>query len=519
VETEQGRPRQILSYLSFHWVRHYCCLRDHILMSQSRPLKTFINEHKPRKSSRRSQRSKDIRPKQELPDESDVSAAESHSCPPAHLDGSAQESGSQTSSADNGGPQTPSPLYSEPVVAHVEVAQATESSAVDSSGVDPHFARLLSALTLSAKANGTGDERFDVPTTNTAILPSTAVGDARRSPQIRTTFASKTVVVAGDLAATVHPRPSSKLSKQSATAVNFNDTNFLGHSSSSSHVPPPPPGSLSTTTLGLSTSPSPNAKSPAHSRRSSMVTADLSPYLSRPAGIPMNGKRLRQLALLEAVADESARMTSVTPIHPAMKPQSPPREVFPALHHGPLPPNTVMPHNFTNLSPMYSNTHGSYLSSVPQTGHFNSPPPDNIFAVRPRTSNSFRPIPNHPPRPLNTRASMNQAQLLGALSGTPYPYSPGIHRPSIPPMSGPATHHLPPIPPVSLQTGPHLPATAGRGPPPPLRIPPTRAVSGPTPPQGLVSTPTRSSHFGLSHPTTGTQNSQLLNILNHGPGQ
>jgi mRNA-decapping enzyme subunit 2 len=515
VETEQGRSGQILSYLSFHWVWHYCCLHDHVLIFQSRPLKTFINEHKPRKSSRRSQRNKDFRPKQELPDESDASVAESHSCPPAHLDGSAQESGSQTSSADIGGPQTPSPLYSEPVVTHVEVAQATESNAVGSTRVDPHFARLLSALTLSAKVNGTGDERFDLPA-NAAILPSTAVGDARRSPQIRTTLASNTVVV--DPAATVHPRPSSKLSKQSTT-VTSNETNFLGHSPSSSHVSPPPPGSLSTTTPGLSTSQSPNAKSPTHSRRSSMVTADLSPYLSRPAGIPMNGKRLRQLALLEAVADESARMASVSPIHPAMKPQSPPREVFPALHHGPLPPNTVMPHNFTNLSPMYSNTHGSYLSSVPQTGHINSPPPDNIFTVRPRTSNSFRPIPNHPPRPLNTRASMNQAQLLGALSGTPYPYSPGIHRPSIPPMPGPVTHHLPPIPPVSLQTGPHLPATPGRGPPPPLRIPPTRAVSGPTPPQGLLSTPTRSSNFGLSHPTTGTQNSHLLNILNHGPGQ
>jgi mRNA-decapping enzyme subunit 2 len=512
VETEQGRPRQILSHLSFHWVRYYGFLHAHILISQFRPLKTFINEHKPRKSSRRSQRNKDFRPKQELPDESDASAAESQSCPPAHLDGSAQESGSQTSSADNGSPQTPSPLYSEPVVTHVEVAQATESSAVDSTGVDPHFARLLTALTLSAKANGTGDDRFDVPTANTGILPSTAVGDAHRSPQIRTTLASNTVVVAD-------PRPSSKLSKQSATAVTSNDTNFLGHPFSGSHVPPPPPGSLSTTTPGLSMSQSPSAKSPTHSRRSSMVTADLSPYLSRPAGIPMNGKRLRQLALLEAVADESARMTSVPPIHPAMKPQSPPREVFPPLHHGPLPPNTVMSHNLTNLSPMYSNTHGSYLSPVPQTGHFNSPPPDNIFAVRPRTSNSFRPVPNHPPRPLNTHASMNQAQLLGALSGTPYPYSPGIHRPSIPRMPGPATHHLPPIPPVSLQTGPHLPATAGRGPPPPLRVPPKRAVSGPTPPQGLLSTPTRSSNFGLSHPTTGTQNSQLLNILNHGPGQ
>jgi mRNA-decapping enzyme subunit 2 len=440
------------------------------------------------------------------------------------LDANAQESGSQTSSGDNGDPQTPSPLYTEPVVTHVDVAQATESNALGPTHVDPHFARLLSALTLSAKANRPGDRTFDVlPTAKSAILPPSAVGDPSTlhgSPQTRTALTSS--VVAGDRATSP-----SKLSKESATVVLSNDASYLRHASPGPYVPAPPPGGLSITTSGSSTLQSPTAKSPTHSRRSSMITADLSPYLARPAGIPMNGKRLRQLALLEAVADESSRMISAPSMNPATKPQPPPREVSPVLHHAPLPPNTVMPHNSTNLSPMYSNTHGSYSSPVSQTGHINPPPPDNAFTVRPRTSNSFRSVPNHPPRSFNTRASMNQAQLLGALSGTPYPSPPGDHRLSISPMPnsnlhGPTTHSVPPIRPLAsgmptLRSVPHLHAT-GRGPPPPLRTPLPRAISGPPSAQGLLPNRTGSSNFGLSHPRAA-QNSQLLSILNRGPGQ
>ncbi|KAF8274083.1 hypothetical protein EI94DRAFT_985287 [Lactarius quietus] len=159
--------------------------------------------------------------------------------------------------------------------------------------------------------------------------------------------------------------------------------------------------SVSATMSGLSTPQSPSAKS-AHSRGTSKITADLSPYLARPAGIPINGKRLKQLALLEAVADESSR-TAPAPAMSPTQPQMSPRQVPPATVHAPLTPNTAMPRNFTNLSSMYSNTHGPYLHPVPQTGHFNPPTPDNPFIVRPRTSNSFCPPPSHPPRPFNSR--------------------------------------------------------------------------------------------------------------------
>ncbi|KAI0003688.1 hypothetical protein BJV74DRAFT_876055 [Russula compacta] len=481
------------------------------------PLKAFINEHKPRKPPRRTQRTKDVRPKQEFPDESDASAMEFQSRPTTHLDTTAQESSSQTSSADNGDPQTPSPLYSEPVVTHVDVTQTTESNGLDGSAVDPHFARLLDALTLSARPNGASDGKPDyLPPAGTALPPSSVHSAAVEDVPISESLQPRKVLTAnaataGKPATVVYSRPSPKSSKPL------------------SMVSPPFVPSQTTVSSGSVTSQSPSTKSPTHSRRSSMITADLSPYLARPAGIPMNGKRLRQLALLEAVADESSRMT-IPAIRPSMQPPSPsPHEASHTPIHAPLSSNNVMSHNFTNLSAMYPNTHGPYVPPGPQTGPFNPPSPDNAFTVRPRTSNSFRVVPNYPPRPFNARASMNQAQLLSALSGSPYPSAQNLQRPPISPMPNlnshsPSTyprHFIPTVVPGApiFRTGPHPPAV-GRGPPPPLSVHPSQAVSGPTAAQGLPpSTPKGPSNFGLSRATASFQNSQLLSILNRGSGQ
>jgi mRNA-decapping enzyme subunit 2 len=490
------------------------------------PLKAFINEHKPRKPSRRTQRPKDIRPKHEFPDESDASAIEFQSCPPTHLDATAQESSSQTSSADNGDPQTPSPLYSEAVVTHVDVAQTTESNGLNSTAVDPHFARLLSALTQSATTNGNDDGKLDcIPPASAAIHPSSVspVADATLNggPRTREVLISNAV---GDSATMTHTRHPSKPFKPSSATVPINDTYRLSNPSSGPRVSSPLPSSQSTVTPGLVTSQSPTSKSPSHSRRSSMITADLSPYLARPAGIPMNGKQLKQLALLEAIADESSRMT----LAPAVQSSSP-HGASPALIHALPPSNTVVSHNFTNLSPMYSNTHGPYLP-IPQTGPLNPPSPNNGLAVRPRSSNSFRPVPNYPPRPFNTRGSMNQAQLVSAVSGTSYPYAPtpSLHRSPIPPMPNlnfhsPSTYPPPPVATVvtgapTFRTGPYPPAI-GRVPPPPLPVLSSQAISGPTVTQGLLPTPGGSSNFLFSRSTANSQNSQLLSILNRGSGQ
>lgn len=430
------------------------------------------------------------------------------------MDATAQESSSQTSSADNGDPQTPSPLYSEAVVTHVDVAQTTESNGLNGTAVDPHFARLLSALTLSATTNGNGDGKLDrVPPTGAASHTS-PVPPVTGGPQTREVLISSAVEV-GDSATMAHARHPSKPSKPSSTGLPINDAYRLSNPSSGPHVSSP-----------LPLSQSPTSKSPTHSRRSSMITADLSPYLARPAGIPMNGKQLRQLALLEAIADESSRMTLAS--HPAVQSPSP-HGAPPAFIHAPPPPNTVVSHNFTNLSPMYSNTHGPYLP-IPQTGPLNPPSPDNGLAVRPRTSNSFRPGPNHPPRSFNTRGSMNQAQLVSAVSGASYPYAstPSLHRSPIPPMPNlnfhsPSTYPPPPIPTVipgapTFRTGPHPPAL-GRGPVPPLPILSSQVMSGPATAQGFLPTPGGSSNLPFFRSTANPQNSQLLSILNRGSGQ
>ena len=400
------------------------------------------------------------------------------------------------------------------MVTHVDVAQTTDSNGLNGTAVDPHFARLLSALTLSATTNGNGDGKLDrVPPTGAASHTS-PVPPVTGGPQTREVLISSAVEV-GDSATMAHARHPSKPSKPSSTVLPINDTYRLSNPSSGPHVSSP-----------LPLSQSPTSKSPTHSRRSSMITADLSPYLARPAGIPMNGKQLRQLALLEAIADESSRMTLAS--HPGVQSPSP-HGAPPALIHVPPPPNTVMSHNFTNLSPMYSNTHGPYLP-IPQTGPLNPPSPDNGLAVRPRTSNSFRPGPNHPPRSFNTRGSMNQAQLVSAVSGTSYPYAstPSLHRSPIPPMPNlnfhsPSTYPPPPIPTVipgapTFRTGPHPPAL-GRGPVPPLPILSSQAMSGPATAQGFLPTPGGSSNLPFFRSTANPQNSQLLSILNRGSGQ
>lgn len=431
------------------------------------------------------------------------------------MDANAQESSSQTSSADNGDPQTPSPLYTEALASHVDVARVTESDGFEAKAVDPHFARLLNALTSSAKANGSDAGKINNTLPPSVPLATGEILTLHGSSQARPMPASFNIA---EDSATAHLRPSSKPSKQLASvAVPSDDSSRLNDSSQGTHMSSPSLASLSTAMSGLSTSQSPSAKS-AHSRGPSMITADLSPYLARPAGIPINGKRLKQLALLEAVADQSSRMTPAPAMHPStqlqLSPQVPPPPV-----HAPLPPNPAMPHNFTNLSSMYSNTHGPYLHPVSQTGHFNPPTPDNAFIVRPRTSNSFCPPPSHPQRTFNSRGSMNQAQLLNALSGTPYTSSSGFHRPSIPPMlnvPGPSAYPFPP----SVMTGMpsrsgSYPPAVGRGPPAPSRAQPSRSASGPVPAQNLPFTPA----VPFPHSIVSPQNSHLLSILNRGSGQ
>ena len=239
------------------------------------------------------------------------------------------------------------------MVPHVDVARTTESNGLNGTSVDPHFARLLSALTLSATTNGTGDGKPDsVPPASASIPPSSVPPATVAGATLNGSTQIREVLPSGAALGDSHSRPSSK---PSSMDVPVNDSYRLSNFPSWPDVSSPLPLSQSTVTPGSVNSQSPSSKSPTHSRQSSMITADVSPYLARPAGIPMNGKRLRQLALLEAVADESSRMTLTSATRPVMQSLSP--QASPAPIHAPPPPNAVMSHNFNNLSPMYSNTH------------------------------------------------------------------------------------------------------------------------------------------------------------------
>ncbi|KAJ7143719.1 hypothetical protein C8R44DRAFT_845908, partial [Mycena epipterygia] len=93
--------------------------------------------------------------------------------PPAHVPyhDTTQESSSQSSSIDNEDPHTPSPQYSTTAPSHV-VHDGFAS-------LDPHFARLLSSLSLSAAiaagGKGAGEPTLTIKTSEPVPEPSTPV--------------------------------------------------------------------------------------------------------------------------------------------------------------------------------------------------------------------------------------------------------------------------------------------------------------------------------------------------------
>ncbi|KAF8640624.1 hypothetical protein AX17_000285 [Amanita inopinata Kibby_2008] len=207
-------------------------------------LKAFINERKPR----------GIRKKAKTP-------------PYRSPNESAQDSSSQSSSADNGEPQTPSPQYPTAAVNNDPHVMDAESSGLDLpvEAIDPHFARLLSSLTLSAStsAKDVGDDRWQNSPADLGLSASVSTSPGIRSPG------------------------SSIEISQAVSDVRTNRSEKLS------------PPSISPITTSRS----------ATSRRTSSI-ADISPYLVRPVEVPTSATKLRQLALLESVADESARLAS-----------------------------------------------------------------------------------------------------------------------------------------------------------------------------------------------------------------
>jgi len=353
-------------------------------------------------------------------------------------------------------------------------------------GLDPHFARLLTSLTLSAaateigakSANGTSATQPDVYHSDTSLSSPTI--SKQNATILRTGRGQR--------------RPSDSLSTTQTVAAPVYD-GPLGS-----------PPAIHSTQPPIMRSPLASHKShtiPTSPRRSSTAT-DLSPYLTKLPEVPTSAKALQQLSLLESVANESARMAPILAARAAQPlPQPLPHADYPSL-----PPSHLLhgnhaqdPRPLTAFDPAAFQTSGYPLG-------FNSmypvhPPPPNIpmqhdpYHIRSHTSQAFHRPPLHNPTGSVT-FGYGQPFMNGA---RPVLEPPHLHPGRIgPPNMNPAT-----LPNLTFHDPRQLPASSMM-PQPPMNYPPTFNVfsgAGPSPSARLSPNPP-------SNPTSVA----LLSILN-----
>jgi mRNA-decapping enzyme subunit 2 len=463
-------------------------------------------------------------------------------------DAHTQESSSQ-SSVDNGEPQTPSPQYSESVVNRVNGLHIQNVDSKEPEILDPHFARLLSSLTLSAniKENQTDNKpvlsiQTDEPASRDRSTPVPVTASSSNSQPL-----SESVDHA-DWSASIPRRLSGRASDSlftpsaAALGLPFVESNGTGSTSSiplsphyqfpsfsprtinvnspSSAFYPSLHSSAMSSSNSIASPPSSISSRRGMTSRRSSSTTDISPYLSRP--IEMSGKRLKQLALLESVADESARMTPHLgkrdlPYVGHMNDMSGGQMVGGRSHFAPgppasVPPPAVMSNDPSDLRVIYSSglggpiaPHSAFLPSLHATSQ-PTPLHDDPFQVRPRTSHSFR-GGSYPP----TSISMNQSQLLAMINGP---------RPPIqPPSSNFHPHQVqrnPIYPPSNInKTSPAAWQTPQAG-----QYPMRNNGVFPGAQPGVQSFPVTPASTGFDVPRAGMpstpNNAQLLSILNGG---
>lgn len=532
MEKEQGRTRQILPHIPFYWVRYLVLGYNAITHPLDRALKAFIHERKPRAGLRKAP----VKPNHSAVSHVRQAPSRSVQSSGAYHDSLAQESSSQSSSAENGGPYTPSPQYTAAMPYQSPNAQIVTHTEDGAAAMDPNLARLLTSLSMSATVPNQ-DMKGAKPHPNIGCIPLAPPTPAPIpiSPlSIRSREADWSSTVPKPLSqrptdgtqTPLHTNGSASLGTQplpDATYILLRPTQLPTFLAISPHMnggdvssgpPTPPSAALSATSLAATsvTSTSSSTHPPASQRGSS--TADISPYLSRPSAIPTSGKRLKQLALLETVADESARMT----------PQLGNREPLPHISHNgtlgyqlptngrqhfaPTPSASVPPpSNDNDLRVIYSSSHGpAPVQGTPYHPYSRAPPPpiyNDPFQVRPRTSQAMHPSLMHQGHlPAGRASSMHQSQLLSLLAANG-PQGPSLPVPPplqalgrYPSMYGP----IPPYPQASQHP------IASRGPPmhaAPLNMYCTQGPQAPVAPA-----------FNLP---PGPVNSNLLSILNGRP--
>ncbi|KAF7436805.1 mRNA-decapping enzyme subunit 2 [Pleurotus ostreatus] len=336
------------------------------------PLKAFINARRPTRLGRTRRAPAPALPTTEEEDEGAdlVSVGQGQY---ADYSDATQESSSQSSSADNGDPQTPSPQYIQAVARAPPHIAASHPEPVD-----PHMARLLSSLTLSATSTVV-DEVSAKKVANAQLAPST------------TSFK----MPAGRSVSHEEPQPALPVSPpQQSQRTSSSPQASKAPASRQAPVAAAP---VNPPSLIAPTSPiSPRSRGLGSRRTAS--TADISPYLSRTIEAPSSAKTLKQLALLESIANESEKVTPTLANRglPSVGSEFSNAGRFSALP-GPMnAPSTLAP-NLNDLHVIYSS---NPVAGPPSNAHFPStyhplPQPDP-FQVRPHTSLSYRsPMPGH----------------------------------------------------------------------------------------------------------------------------
>ncbi|EIN13760.1 DCP2-domain-containing protein [Punctularia strigosozonata HHB-11173 SS5] len=478
-------------------------------------LKAYVHDRKPRRQGTpNNKETKDV-PKAHISNNAEGSSRrDARARGAVHGTTNLQESSHHSSSVDK--VVTPTPSVVEPrelrkaqnsAIPHFQGARQ-ETSPGDQPGeavMDAHMARILHTLQLSAEKRPESVTRPEDQPLPASSADATHLDVNRgeqsdwsmRSPQRLSENRPLPPETQSTSVIEVIPFAEQGHNVISQNALSLNPSTLISAQAESTPGPlsaVPSVGTQSSTSGDASTSV--RAQSTV-SRRSSTSAAGLSPYLSKPTEMPVSGKQLKQLALLESVADESARMTPILG-HRAS-------QVFAAARNSPVTaaaypdrpfsviPNQVLMHGH----PLYNGSTIPYSASpralafphhqAPVSGmNFNGFP----IQERPRSSATVRPF--HAPNPMaGNRASMDHHQLHAMLSRP---------RTMMPPT-------LPNPQPTSLMT--------------PLPGPPLDALS---PLQGMgfapQSTPLVPVHVPPSYQQTSAQtpsSANLLSILNASP--
>ena len=425
------------------------------------------------------------------PDESAESSSES----PPHSH-SVADNAQETSSQSNG-PHTPSPKYGQ-LEPYVVKEDSSEKPIITS---DPHLARLMESLSMSALqgANEPKPALSSIDTESRSPPPSAA------TPVPATASSTDSHPAAAWSVNTSQPTPETEVTP----ALPPSEPQTTNDSSAPIHT-----ARLLPSTLASAVSPSPR-----HQRSISALS-----YPTRPAEIVSSAKRMKHLALLESVVDESARLT------PTIEQQ---RANLQGTMFNPGAPMisrsaaaSVPPQNTMSVlvpgSVLYSSDKGPgfppRVQSIPPPVNGIPPPLCSTFGHEPFTVRRF------------DSSVMNPAPLHA--SGGLLPGMAGVYTQAVPPppllhsvpqynqqIPGPPTSNVPPFPrPVGNQPYPGqyggriaaaqnpLSARPQSAVPYPLKCPPLNAPGvGPQPSFTNLSPQ-------LSQPKG---NPQLLSILNN----